>query len=49
MSTTPLSSEETELEDEPTQLHRLVDVIKYCLHHAQEEIEHATMALRKEQ
>jgi hypothetical protein len=37
------------LGDEPTQLHRLVDEVKARLHHAQEEIEQATQALKQVQ
>jgi hypothetical protein len=49
VSTTPPPSEETELGDEPTQLHRLADVTEACLRRAQEEIEQATVALKQAQ
>jgi cell division septum initiation protein DivIVA len=45
----PLSSEELELGDEPTQLRRLVDVIEAHLRRAQEETEQATQALKQVQ
>jgi hypothetical protein len=45
----PLLSEEPKLEDEPTQLYRLVDATKARLHRAQEEKEQATMALKQAQ
>jgi hypothetical protein len=37
------------LGDEPSQLHRLDDVVKAHLRHAQEEIEQATQALKQVQ
>jgi hypothetical protein len=48
VSTAPPPLEETELGDEPTQLHRLVDATEACLFHAQEETEQATVALKQE-
>jgi hypothetical protein len=44
-----LSSGESELGDEPTQLHRLVDAVEACLHHAQEEVEQDNQTLNKVQ
>jgi hypothetical protein len=49
VSTVPLPSEEPELGDEPTQLHRIADVTEAHLHRAQEEKEHATVALKQAQ
>jgi hypothetical protein len=49
VSTVPPPSEELELGDEPTQLHIIVDVTEAHLRHAEEEKEHATMALKKAQ
>jgi hypothetical protein len=45
----PLTPEEKELGDEPTQLRRLVDATEAHLCCAQEEMEQATMALKKAQ
>jgi hypothetical protein len=47
--TAPPPSEETELGDEPTQLHIIADATEARLRHAQEEKEHATMALKQAQ
>jgi hypothetical protein len=44
-----LPSEELELGDEPTQLHRLVDTVESCLRRAQEETKKATQALTQVQ
>jgi hypothetical protein len=49
VSTAPPPSEEPELGDEPTQLHRIVDVTKACLHRVQEEKEQASVALKQAQ
>jgi hypothetical protein len=49
VSTMPPPSEEPELGDEPAQVHRIVDVTKASLRLAQEEKEHATVALKKAQ
>jgi hypothetical protein len=49
VSTTLPPSEETELGDEPTQLHRLANATKAHLCYAQEEIEQATVALKQAQ
>jgi hypothetical protein len=49
VSTAPLPSEEPELGDEPTQLHRLADATEAHLRRAQEETEQATQALKQVQ
>jgi hypothetical protein len=49
VSTVTPPSEAPELGDEPTQLRRLADVTEARLHHAQEETEQATEALKKVQ
>jgi hypothetical protein len=45
MSTTPLISGPSGTEDEPTQLHQIVDQVKARLQRAQEDITQATQAL----
>jgi hypothetical protein len=47
VSTFPLPSGEPELGYEPTQLHRLANVVEAHLHRVQEEIEQATQALKQ--
>jgi hypothetical protein len=49
VSTAPPPLEVIELGDEPTQLCRLADVTESCLRHAQEETDHATVALKQAQ
>jgi hypothetical protein len=49
VSTVPPSSEAPDLGDDLDQLHRLADATEAHLHHAQEEIEQATEALKKVQ
>jgi chromosome segregation ATPase len=49
VSTAPPPSEETELGDEPAQLHRIADATEAHLRHVQEEKEQATEALKQVQ
>jgi hypothetical protein len=49
VSTVPPPSKESDLGDEPTQLHRIDDATEARLRRAQEEKEQATVALKKEQ
>jgi hypothetical protein len=49
VSTAPPPSEETELGDEPAQLHRIADATEAHLRRMQEEKEQATVALKQAQ
>jgi hypothetical protein len=45
VSNMPLSARTTELGDEPSQLHQIVDIVEACLRRAQEETTKATQTL----